>query len=37
MHLFFMLFSLQFHEAPTVLDLKVFQTVYTRALCGDSL
>jgi len=28
MHLFFVLFSLQFHEAPTMVGLKMFQTVY---------
>ena len=27
MHLFFLLFSLQFHEAPTMFGLKMFQTV----------
>jgi len=28
MHLFFVLFSLQFHESPTMVGLKMFQTVY---------
>jgi len=26
MHLFFMLFSWQFHKSPTMFDLKMFQT-----------
>jgi len=33
MLLFFVLFSLQFHEAPTMVGLKMFQTVYKRTLC----
>jgi len=37
MHLFFMLFSLQFHETPTMVGLKMFQTVYKRKLCEHSL
>jgi len=32
-----MLFSFQFHEAPTMLVLKNFQTVYKRSLCEQSL
>jgi len=36
MHLFFMLFSLQFHEAPTMFGLKLFQTVYKRTLYEHS-
>jgi len=31
-----MLFSLQFHEAPTMVGLKIFQTVYKRTLCEHS-
>ena len=30
MHLFFMLFSLQFHETSTMVGLKTFHTVYKR-------
>jgi len=37
MHLFFMLFSLQFYEAPTIFGLKMFQTVYKRTLCEHNL
>ena len=36
MHLFFMLFSSQCHEAPIMFGLKVFQTVYKRAFCEHS-
>jgi len=37
MHLFFMLFSLQFHEAPTMVGLKMCQIVYKCTLCENSL
>jgi len=37
MQLFFVLFSLQFHEAPTTVGLKMFQTVYKQMLCEHSL
>jgi len=37
MHLFFVLFSLQFHEAPTIVGLKMFHTVCKRTLCEHSL
>jgi len=37
MHLFFQLFSLQFHEAHTMVGLKMFQTVYKRTFCEHSL
>jgi len=37
MHLFFVLFSFQFHEVLTMLDLKIFQTVYQCMLCEQSL
>jgi len=37
MHLFFILFSLQFHEAPTVFGLKMFQTVNKCTFCEHSL
>jgi len=37
MHLFFVLFSLQFHEASTMFGSKNFQTFYKRTLCGHSL
>jgi len=37
MHLFFVLFSLQFHETSTIFGLKNFQTFYKRTLCGWSL
>ena len=33
MHLFFFLFSLQFHESPTMTVLKMFQTEFQRTLC----
>jgi len=33
MHLFFFLFSLQFHESPTMTVLKMFQTEVERTLC----
>ena len=36
-HLFFMLFSLQFHEVPTMVGSKMLQTVYKRTLCDHSL
>jgi len=36
-HLFFVLFSLQFHEAPTMVGVKMFQTVCKRMLCEHSL
>jgi len=32
-----MLFCLQFHKTPTMVGLKMFQTVYNRTLCGHSL
>jgi len=32
MHSFFVLFSLQFHEASTMVGLKNFQTLYKRTL-----
>jgi len=32
-----MLFSSQFHDAPTMVGLKMFQTVYKHALCERSL
>jgi len=34
---FFVLFSLQFHEASTMIVLKNFQTLYKRTLCEHSL
>jgi len=37
MHLFFMLFALQFHEAPRIVDLKMFQTMCKRTLCEYGL
>jgi len=37
MDLSFMLFSLQFHEAPTMVSLKKFQTLYKGMLCEHSL
>jgi len=36
-HLFFMVFSFQFHEAPTMLVLKIYQTVFMHELCEHSL
>jgi len=32
-----MLFSLEFHEAPTMLGLKMFQIVYKHTVCAHSL
>jgi len=37
MHLFFMSFPLQFHKAPTMFGLKMFQTVYKPTYCERSL
>ena len=37
MHLFFMLFSSEFHEAPNIVGLKMFQTVYKRTFYEYSL
>jgi len=37
MHLFFSLFSLHVHEAPRMVGLKMFQTVYKRTLCENGL
>jgi len=37
MYLSFILFSLQFHEVPTMFGLKMFQTVYKRTFCEHSL
>jgi len=37
MHLFFVLFSLQFHEATTMVGLQMFQTVFKRTFCEHSL
>jgi len=37
MYLFVVLFSLQFHEAPTIVDLKMFHTECKRTLCEHSL
>jgi len=37
MHLFFVLFSLQFHEAPKMVGLKIYQTVHKPTLCKNSL
>jgi len=33
MRLFFVFFPLQFNETPTMVGLKMFQTVYKRTLC----
>jgi len=37
MHIFFMLFSLQFHESSTMVGLEMLQTLYKRTLCERSL
>jgi len=36
-HLFFMLFSWQFHEASTMIGLNLFQTVHKCRICEHSL
>jgi len=35
--MFFVLFSLQFNEASTIVGLKNFQTMHKRTLCQHSL
>jgi len=37
MHLFFVLFLYNFHEASAMFGLKNFQTFYKLTLCGHSL
>jgi len=37
MHLFFILFSLQFHDTATMFSSKMFQTVFKRTLYKHSL
>jgi len=32
-----MLFSLQFHETPAMVGLKMFQTVYKHTLCEQTV